>query len=262
MMRATIVVGLTCIACAPWSRAHAHPIIDAARGRLDEADFAGARRTLEAAEEATDFTREDATDFYYTRALISYSLLQPDEMAADVARLLALDPSFAAPADAPRDLARELERARPSARPLALSVELVQRGGASMVRAVVVDGRDLVRDVRIALRTSGSPWQRGEGELAVPRGARAVDLHAEATGVGGAILATHGTAERPDRVEIYARAEAAPIDSIDDGVTEPWVWVAVIGGGAAAIATFLVLAFVEPGFLLADTTIERASIEW
>ena len=67
--------------------AHAHPILEEAQQRFDEADFEGALESYSRAERAGDLTRADLVQLYVQRALIHHTLGNSADLETDLMRI-------------------------------------------------------------------------------------------------------------------------------------------------------------------------------
>jgi len=219
-----------CVLCPAVARAH--PAIDRARARFDEADFPAALEALERAERGTGLTVDDVAALLELRALASLANGDPAGMQRALGR------------DAPPEVAQSWTRARArSAGEPRVAVSTRRHGELLEVSAQVEnDPNELVRTFSLSVRVDHGAWQEAPGgsiALEAPVGAR-VEYWATAVGPGGAPLAQEGTAAAPRRVIELAPGEDGN-GSGDDrggGGISPWVWVALgaavlVGAGVA-----------------------------
>lgn len=226
------------------AEAWAHPILDRARQRYYEADFAGALEQLARAERADDLTRTDALALLGLRALVHLGMENQQAFESDLARLVAIDPSHRFGDEAPPEAAEALDRARSSS-PGPLAVRVVvdpQASGVSLAPDLQNDVGSMVREVRVHGRAAGETrFERATDGVLVIQGdaSGAVEYYAEAVGPGGAIIATAGSESSPLRWAPRDGSAVAP-DPGEGGGPGAWVW--ILGGvGVVAVAAVVVL---------------------
>ncbi|MBI2893412.1 MAG: hypothetical protein HYY06_07655 [Deltaproteobacteria bacterium] len=246
--------------------ASANPLVDDGLRRLEEADFEGAERAFAAAESASDLTLADLVDLLEARALLHLGLHQPEALDRDLARLASIDPTHVFAPGRPPDLAMAFAavRSRVTER---LHVEADARAtatGVSIDVRVVGDIDGLGRQVRIAARTGGGPWQVGAGpglSVAAAPGT-SVEYWAAAIGPGGAELASRGSAAQPLRVTVPGGGPPVPIAASEPPIvgapaprdssvsrerrgSKTWIWLTVSGVVVAIAATAALVYFVR-----------------
>lgn len=238
-------------ALATWlaaATAWAHPLLDSARERYEEADFAGALDTLARAEASSDLRREDLVSLYRQRALVHFAMGSEVEMHADLRRLASLEPTTPMPPEIPPGVREAFDQARARlAGPIRVQVETESMAGGLRVQARVDgDTTGLVREVRTFGRTAGVSWRSRVGtSLDVPatRGTN-VEFYVEAIGPGGAVIAHSGTRETPSSAVVASAAiggddgaTGVPVGGEDDSSTLWWV----VGGSAVAVTAAVVV---------------------
>jgi hypothetical protein len=256
-MLAAVALGAL-VGLAP-AAAFAHPLIDEAVQRYDDADLPGALEALARAERATNLTRADLVQLFLRRAMVHHAMHHQAEVEADVFRLAALERGLALRRVAPPPvrLAYEAAVAR-MAGSMRLDVEARRTpDGLELVARVIDDDAALVQAVHLRARAPGGEWQRSEDgsvELLLPSGA-AVEYVAEAIGPGGAVLVAAGTESAPltatatiapDPGMAGAEGTAAsgrvgPAGHVEETGLGPWPWI-IAGGGVLVVAAVVLIA--------------------
>jgi hypothetical protein len=209
----------------------AHPKIEAARARLETAEFETALRLLAVAEAGSDLSRDEALRLLELRALVHLALKDREEAQAALRVLAVLAPDHAfAPQTSP-DLIAQWKVVRASAPPAPqLAVEHTLRpDGVNLHAAVNGDELGIVRGVRFWTRVGTQPWRStlafDTAVLATP-GAR-VEYRAVALGIGGAPLL---------ETDVQALTIPAAQDDRNAAAVSPWLYAGVIGGAVAALS--------------------------
>lgn len=236
----------------------AHPIVEQGRQQASDADFDAALASFAAALEADGLTREDLIQLYETRAYVYYATGNREALQADVARLAALDPEHGFEVSIPPEVS-DLYRTAVDHSDGRLSLDgqpSESVTGVVEVRAIVTgDAEDLVRRVRIFIRTAGGPWAEGGNSVQLPsRIGESVEWYAEALGPGGAVVANIGSATAPMHHARNGDSDLGTTDGLDsaegDGVPL-WVWIA--GGAGIALVTVLAIVLLAGESLSDDT---------
>jgi hypothetical protein len=226
---------------------HAQDDLAAASAAFERAEFAEAIEAYDRAASGDGLTRAQVLVLLEGRALARHATRDPAGAEADLVALLSLEPEAELGETAPPALRRELERLRGEA---AGRIELGADAsrvpdGFVVTSRVRNDVASLVSAVRVHWQAQGE-WQRAEGrEVRVPAGS-SLSYYVEAIGPGGAVLASHGTLDSPERVgalettTVEEMRPAPPPPSDDSGL-----WIG-LGVGAAVIvaAVAIVLAIV------------------
>jgi hypothetical protein len=250
--RSHLLAALFVLAILWPAGARAHPDLDAAEERLQQADFAGAVRALDAAEGTeTGLSREEVVQLYSRRALAHLALGDPARMEEDLVRLFALEPEHVFGPETRPEIREAFARTRAEQEPLTLRVTHRAEPGGLVVEAVLSgDPTGLVRTVRLAGRRSGAEWVRGEGEsLVVPLSAGSdVEYYAEAIGPGGAVLVAEGSELQPRRASFGGGAGGEgggpPPGGGDDDSVVLWV---VVGAVGVALLVGAIILFATVG---------------
>lgn len=251
--RWALAVSLVCVGLSSSSTAFAHPLVDLARQRLEEADFEGSISAAAEAEREGDLTLADYVALLESRALAHLALGDEAGMRTDLIALASIDRNHSFPDSAPPALREAFASARREVpRALGLRVAREERDGMLHFEAVVEDDTaSLVRALRIEARSGTGAWIRGQnGAVEVPRTDARVDYFAEALGPGGAVLASDGSRTQP----LSYIPEAAPLlppsgdprDDDEGGGGFPWLWVGV-GAGAVAVTVLVVALAASSG---------------
>ena len=208
--------------------AHAHPLIDQARARLEAAEFERALALLDKAEESGELGRADALRLLELRALGLLALNDERRAQRVLIELCALDPEHAFTPGTSPDLLAAFERARtrvPPA-PRLLVERRDQPDGVALEVHVIGDELGLVRRVVLSTRTADGPWRAFDGDhvqLALAPGQQ-VQFRASARGLGGTELAS-----APE--QSWRRPEPAPVrEPLRASKLSPWVYVGIAAG--------------------------------
>jgi hypothetical protein len=247
--------------------ASAHPILDEAQSRFDEADFEGALAAFERAEQAGDLTRDDVIQLYVQRALVHHTLGDEANLETDLMRLASLEPDYEFGRQVPPVVREAFDRVkgRTTGR-IAVRVDAQSHAGGVLLEARVSnDTSGIVQEVRLGARAPGNAWtQRSNATLEMPASSDAtLEIYAEAVGPGGAVLASDGTPDDPVSGTVGELAERdltggsggggggggeiiAPPPDDDDGLP---LWPFLLGGGIllAAGAAVLIAVLVAGG---------------
>jgi len=233
-------------------RALAHPVLDEAQERFQQADFEGALELFAQAEAGDDLSRDDLVQLYLRRALVHHAMGNDEDLQLDLIRLATLDPEMELGRQVPPNLRQAFERAAADVRaPVSVQVDATPVSDAVRLSARVQDDRAaLVREVRLSARGDGD-WQSAvNDELVLTAGSDGRLLYwAEAVGPGGAVVASAGSRDEPRVLEPDARQTAGggePEEPEPDGGGVPW-WPFVVGGVVAAAGAVALI------FLLSGT---------
>ena len=243
----TFILASLGLTLAP-ATAFAHPLLDQAQEKFQQAEFEAALALYAQAEEANDLTRDDLVELYLRRALVHHALGNEDELDLDLFRLATIAPDT--------DLGRQIPpRVRDAFDAAvretggALSVEVRTEPAGAVVRLSTRVERDqaaLVREVRLGARAPGGEWQTAvNDELVVTPGPEGrVEYWAAAIGPGGAAIAASGTETEP---RIYTAGGGAtepdPVPEVEDDEGGVPFWPFALGGavliGGAVVAILL-----------------------
>lgn len=266
---ATLGVAAALSMLAPASPARAVDAeVERARALLDGGDAAGALRVVAHIEARTDLPASELVTVLVVRALSHAALGDAVALAADARMLVALAPSWQAPADAPEALRAALDEARVAhPTPPELDVDVYPAAGAlRIVIEVDDDETGAVRGTRISWRLDGErSWHRSTESEVLVRGIAGtrVEYHAEALGPGGVVIARTGSEASPERASVPA--------TDDDGTGGLGTMTASSGGsmtlwlaaGAVAVgALILVLVLVATGGSGERTDLGVPIVEW
>lgn len=242
-----VAAGVALTALLPVQTAHAHPTIDAARARFDDADFAAVLELLASAEQRSDLSTSDLETLFELRAIAGIANGDPTTMERALTSLVAIAPEHRLGSEAPPEVIEAFERAR-SRTPARLRIAVAgeRRGDRVSIRARTEnDPTSLVRELRLSVRVDASPW-RPAANAAITLTAepsQSIEYHAEAIGPGGATIASDGTPEQPARVSAVdlSSSDRVPQGGDHGGGVSPWLWVAI---GAVAVGVGVTIAVV------------------
>jgi hypothetical protein len=238
------------LASTGWaSTAFAHPLVDHGYRLYEGADFQGALHAFDAAEAASDLSREDLIELLQGRALAHLALGNSDEMEATLVQLASVEPNREMGREIPPPMRDAFERISGSSEQIAITARVqAMPGGARVVAEVAGDAGGLVREVRISGRELGDEeWTTGTGEelSVVASSGATIEYHAEAVGPGGAVITHAGSEDSPLSTSVGDAEEGEILASGEDrdddggGVLVP----VLIGVGAAlVIATVIIVA--------------------
>ena len=237
----------------PVGVARAHPRIDAARTRYENADFAGALRALTAAEHAHDLTRADVLDLLHLRALLHLATSEPAALDADVLRILSLAPDEPFDPASPPELLEAVARARAAGvQPLGIETRVEPGEGVLVLLAEAVhDTGGLVSEVRVQHLAADGTWTTAAPapvEISLPTSGR-LAYSAVALGLGGAVLVRAGSPEAPLQ---WPPAEVQSGGDVGGGGST-WLWVG-LGAAAVVVAVAIVVTVTVMSNAESDTT--------
>lgn len=239
--RLVLVCAATLLAAMP-SAALAHPLIDDARGLLDQGAFADVVSRLARAEAEGPLTRTELLLLLELRALAFHALQQTLDRDRALASLASIDPAHAFdPAAPPEIVDRFQEIAARSPEPLGVVVE-VQRAPTTATVLATATRADtgLVRQIEVSARPEGGRWVTGTDRVSLELGTEeTVEYFANLIGPGGALVAQSGDATAPLR------------DGEEESSGAGW-WILGISLGVAVVAASVVLAIV----LLSDDGVQ------
>lgn len=233
---------LVCAALAAPSVAFAHPLIDEARGLLDQGAFADAVARLARAEAEGPLTRNELVLLLELRSLAFHATQQVLDRDRALTSLASIDPAHSFdPAAPPEIVERFREISARSPEPLGIATQ-VQRAPttATIVASATRADTGLVRQLEVSARPEGGRWVTGPDRVSLELGPEeTVEYFANLIGPGGALLAQSGDPTQPLR------------DGEAESSGAGW-WVLGIGLGVAAVAAGVVLAIV----LLSDDRVQ------
>lgn len=235
------------------SVASAHPLVDQAEARFEEADFEGALEAFAQAELATDLTRNDLLLVYLRRALVHHAMGQLDAIDMDLFRLATLEPHYRLGREVPPQVRdRFAAQSRRVEERLRVKVEATEARGGVRIRAQVTDDlAALVTAVRFGVRTAGGVWQRSDGAALEVMGEpdSELEFYAEAIGPGGAVLASEGTSTAPRRstIEVLLAPPVVGPGPVDGGGGGVPAWPFLVGGGVLVAAALTVVILFATG---------------
>ncbi len=226
--------------------AYAHPLVDHGFGLYESADFQGALHAFDAAEAASDLTRDDLLALLEGRALAQLALGDESAMEATLTQLASVDPNREMGRAIPPPMREAFTRLSESGERVVVVARVeAMPGGARVVTELAGDRGGLVREVRIGGRPLGSEdWTTGTGEeLSVVASAGAtLTYYAEAVGPGGAVISRAGSPESPLSTSISEVGEDGAILAADDGGSGLLVPILIGVGAAAVIAAVIIIA--------------------
>lgn len=194
-----LAVGATARADGRWS-------LREAIQKTQAAQFEQALTAFDEAEGSHDLRRQDLARLYAYRAMVRFATGDRDQMEADLARLLAVEPNAQLPASAPPPVRKVFARlARLGVTAPRLVAAAAEIGGGLEVRASVQGGpAGLVHHVWVFARPGpGAKWVQGEDRVSVFAAPGVViDWYAEAVGPGGAVLVSQGTSTAPQHAQV------------------------------------------------------------
>jgi hypothetical protein len=249
-----VALGAWVIGAAGSVRADAP--LEAAQARYEEADFEGALLLLEEAAASTTLSRQELVTLLELRAVLRLATGQRQEMQADMARLLSLDPEHAFARGAPPELVAAAAALRASGvGPVLVEARAEPTADGARVDADATDEHGVVRSVMVRTRRDGDGWSELRPppvDLPLDPGAR-LAYFALALGPGGVVVARDGSEESPhELVDRRSGATPAPLAAQDDDST--WTFVA-IAGAAAVVA----IAVVVTAVLVTDAASSQSS---
>ena len=238
---------LASVLLAP-ATAFAHPLLDQAQEKFQQAEFEAALALYAQAEDANDLTREDLVELYVRRALVHHALGNEEELELDLFRLATIAPDTDLTRQIPPRVRDAFDAAvQETGGALAIAVRTAPAAGVVRLSTHVErDQAALVREVRLGGRAPGGNWQSAvNDELVVTPGPDGrIEYWATAIGPGGAPIATSGTESDPRVYTVGGAAtEPDPTPEVeDDGGGVPF-WPFALGGavliGAAVVAVLL-----------------------
>lgn len=234
MTRAVALVAFAVVLLAP-ALALAHPLVDEARARFDEAEFEASIRALDRAERAGDLSMDDLVQVLQLRILCEVALGRGNRVEDAAERILSLDPARSLGGEMPPEVHELADRirARLGGR-LSISASFDPDAGR-IITAIDHDPGRLVREVRIHSRRAGDERYRTTTGDEAEAPESPLEFYAQAIGPGGVVIATDGTAGEP-------RTHGAEADfqtESSDGGVSPWLWIG-LGAGVAAIAGVII----------------------
>ncbi len=248
MSHASPAVALAVLLTAASAAAQDGPLARAA-SLFDQADFRGAIAAFDEAEAGDGLRRDELVDLYENRASAYLALGDAGSMGRDLVRLARIDPTHGfAPATRP-EVRDAFEEIRAAHRALELRArQAVEVGGARFSAQVENDGESLVRSIRVYARVVGGEWMSGEGSVFVPATTNMeIEHYAEATGPGGAIVASAGAADAPARFTYTAptalETNGPGVDSTPHHRGNGLV-IGLVAGGIVLVAVAVVLSIV------------------
>lgn len=229
------VLAATAVVLLQASTALAHPEVDEGARLLAEADFEGALDAFERAEAADALTRSDLVELFAGRAATLMALDRLPEAEVALSHLLAIEPSWTAPASSHPDLVAAVERTRATVEPLSIGLGIRVTTTGVEARAIQGGGAPgLATRAIVHGRIEGGAWRSAPDRLSLDSGGEVAEIWVELVGPGGARLASEASATQPRRVE------PRPTERVAEGGS-PWPW---IGAAAGAVAVGVVLAVV------------------
>jgi hypothetical protein len=238
------------LAAALWalcgaSSALAQDPLAAARAHLDHARFAEAVEAFDRAADGDGLARREVLALLEGRALARHARREVAEARADLRLLLALEPGVELGRAAPPALRRLFEEVRAEGvEPLGLDVQTLPLSDGLEIRIALQGPTELVRRARVVEHRDGRSVAY-EGRRVLLRGRGPFRFHVEVVGIGGAVLASAGSPERPMQEGSLARSELLldeePADE-ERGDDALWAW--LLGGSGALLVIGGVIAVV------------------
>lgn len=216
--------------------------------------FRRANRSVTAALEAEELTRDQLVSLTELRARVALALGDEDAMAAAAAILASLDPQRELAPEIRPELRAAFEAARDEQPPLGVVVD-VQRGPAhaTLTARVEHDRGEITTGVRVHARVGGGEWQMGEPsiEIEVPD-TEDVDYRALVLGPGASVLVELGTEETP---QVHAGREPVVVPVVlppvvpeaSDEADVPLIVGLSVGGAVALGAIIGIIAVTTSG---------------
>lgn len=243
---------LPCLVGASWalmmgaSPAAAQDPLTEAREQLDRARFAEAVEAFDRAARSDGLARDEVLSLLEGRVLARWAQRDVEGARADLRLLLALEPTHALGRAAPPALRRLFEEIRGAGvERLGLDVGAIALADGVEIRAEPRGPPELVRRVRVVEHREGRSVVH-EGHRVRLRGTGPFRFHVELVGLGGAVLASAGSAERPMEGSALSRTDALLEEgdpgAADDGDGELVGW--LLGGTGVVLAIGGVLAVV------------------
>jgi hypothetical protein len=233
-MRSVTAPGITAALLLLATVAHAHPLVEQARGQYVAAEFEAALETIRQAESAGDLVRADVLRLLETQALVYAALGDPGGVDRALTAIASIHPGHDLAPEVPPELrSRYAALERELAGVLRVEVEPSRTAESAVLEARVAgDPAHVTREVRVHARAGDAEWETAVDRPLVLEVASsdAVDYWADAVGPGGATLATRGTADDP--LTLAPGASTRPGE--DGGGVPLLVWIA--GGAAVALA--------------------------
>lgn len=240
--------------------------VERARALLESGDAAGALRVVTHVEARTDLPASELITLLVVRARSHAALGDTAALATDARLLVALAPSWQAPADAPEPLRAALDEARVAhLSPPALDVDTYRAANALRI-VIEIDDDDLgtVRGTRLSWRLEGeTAWHRSVESDVLVRGLAGtrVEYHVEALGPGGVVVAREGSEASPKHATVPGTdaADGLGATSMSSGnSTTMWL----IAGGVVVAAVVLVLVLFATGGGGERTELGVPIVEW
>lgn len=257
-----------CVLLALPAAAHA---VDAEVARatalLDAGDAPGALRVITHIDARADLPAGDLVGLLVARARAHAALGDGVALAADARLLVAIAPSWQAPADAPEELRAALDEARVAQpHPPELDVDVYPVAGGARIVVEYDDDVGAVRSTRLSWRLVGErAWHRSSAAEQIVRGlsGTGIEYHVEALGPGGVVVARSGTETAPTRSSVAASDADATgglgtMTSGDAQSTPIWL----VAGGVVVAAVVLVLVLVVAGQSSDRTDLGVPIVEW
>jgi hypothetical protein len=241
--------------------------VERATALLDAGDAPGALRVITHIDARTDLPAGDLVGLLVARARAHAALGDGVALAADARLLVAVAPSWQAPADAPEALRAALDEARiAQPHPPELDVDVYPVAGGARIVIEYDDDVGAVRSTRLSWRLAGErTWHRSRAAEQIVRGmsGSGIDYHVEALGPGGVVVARSGTEASPEHTSVPT-TEADTTGGLGtmtpgDADSTP-IW--LIAGGVVVAAVVLVLVLVVAGQSSDRTDLGVPIVEW
>jgi hypothetical protein len=230
------------------STALAHPLVDHGYRLYEGADFQGALHAFEAAEAASDLTRDDLIKLLEGRALAHLALGNEEPMEATLVQLASVEPDREMGRAIPPPMRDAFDRISGSTQRISITARVeAMPGGARVVAEVNGDSGGLVREVRLAGRElDDDRWTSGTGEelSVVASSGATIEYHAAAIGPGGAVITRAGSEESPLSASTEGVEEGEILTSSEDGDDDGGgvlVPILIGVGAAVVIATVIII---------------------
>lgn len=240
--------------------AFAHPDLDQGKRLAGELELETALVSFERALASGTLSRSELIELLAERAFVFHALHRKSELVQDFIWLSALDPNHRLDLRAPPDLTAIWTSVRDQGRGV-LTVQLEANANQDGLKARATLGGTVPEGVRsqIVRRRTGESWETLEGpDVREPQAeGSAVDLYAQAIGLGNVVIANQYSAEEPLRVVMTPSvSDAAPLGGAP--VDEPQSWTRRHRGWIIGAAAVVVTAVVV-GTVLAVTSREDNS---
>jgi len=244
------------VSIAVCSQAYANADLDRANQYYEEANFSTALNLLETVEHTARLSRKEVTQLFLLRALVQFAQKNDFQVAKELRRLVAIEPSYPASQSLPPDFRVKLEEAREQQLPLDLELSVRKKPGAVNISAFLKnDPGGLAHSTMIYARLRDGSWRSTAKQvLELPAGEDAtVEYYGEVLGAGRLVIAHVGSKDMPRQTTVGSLPVMAstPQTWTPDTATEEssggssYVWWVVGGGVVVGLAAVVVVAMIS-----------------